>query len=53
MKNLLDRHVKQPGNAEGQGKGWVVFAGLDGVDSLTGHIEVHRKVCLRPITFCT
>ena len=51
IENILDPHVEQAGNPEGQGEGRVVFAGLDGVDRLTRHIEPASQFRLAPVAF--
>src|SRR5689334_17233748 len=40
IENLLDRQAEQARDLEREREGRIVFAGLDGVDRLPGHVEV-------------
>lgn len=41
--------IEETGEFEGEGKGWVIFAGFDGVDGLPRDFETLCEIGLAPI----
>lgn len=48
---MFNCHLEQIGNLESQRQRRVIFAGLDGVHTLSGNPEPLRKIGLRPVPF--
>src|SRR5690606_29018798 len=50
QENLFDGEAEQVGDAERQGKRWVIFARLYAVDRLARYFEAFGKIALAPVT---
>ena len=49
MKNLFDTQSEETGGPEGERQAGIELSGLDGVDSLPGHIQGDGQLGLRPV----
>ena len=51
-EDLFDRLIEDGGDTKGERQARIVLSLLDGIDGLTGDLELLRQVCLSPIAFC-
>ena len=50
IEDLLNSLFEKAGNLECQWESGIVFAGLDGINSLSGDLKLVGQCCLRPLS---